>query len=541
MRSERSSYWRLTALDEFDGEIWRSSYSTDDADGELPRAIDPATESETVTQEVTIDALASVWLPAALEPVALEPGPDEEVVYDERSSTLMVDRDVTTSDGYSYTVTSEVADWTDDELRTGVRRGARRDREPLHAAARATSRSRRWPRRPRSPETPPPRTTRRSRCRTTSAAIASPTTSSVGPGHSNQALHDVPVRDAARLLRAVRRPPSPPSPAPSACPRGWPWASPPACRTRTTPRCSGCGASTPTPGPRCTWASTGGCRSSRRSTAARPRAQEWLGISEQQDTSTGGAAVTDPDLGRRRRRATPGPRRRPATTSASPVAGWARVRWPAARPPPRTGDPFLARVLDDTAPAAGIGVAAYLLLVPLALAGAAGGAPPAGPGAGRPRAARLAHARPTGRCDAGLRLPPWMTIAEKADAMAAAFPGRRGRHRRPGPADGRGGLRRGRPRGRAVGRGRARLGRHPGRRSTGDRVGRAGSPRWFDVRRLLGAARAGRGSSPGPAPRHRPGLRPSRWALGTAHAGDLVVDPSSSRPTGSTRRQPETA
>ena len=68
VRSERSSYWRLTALDEFDGEIWRSSYSTDDADGELPRAIDPASESETVEQEVTIDALASVWLPAALEP-----------------------------------------------------------------------------------------------------------------------------------------------------------------------------------------------------------------------------------------------------------------------------------------------------------------------------------------------------------------------------------------------------------------------------------------------------------------------------------------
>ena len=118
VRSERSSYWRLTSLDEFDGEIWRSSYSTDDADGELPRAIDSATQSETVDQQITIDALASVWLPAALEPVAIDPGPDQTAVYDEQSSTLMVDREITTSDGYSYTVTSEMPDWTADELRT---------------------------------------------------------------------------------------------------------------------------------------------------------------------------------------------------------------------------------------------------------------------------------------------------------------------------------------------------------------------------------------------------------------------------------------
>ena len=44
VRSERSSYWRLTSLDEFDGEIWRSSYSTDEADGELPRAVESAAD-----------------------------------------------------------------------------------------------------------------------------------------------------------------------------------------------------------------------------------------------------------------------------------------------------------------------------------------------------------------------------------------------------------------------------------------------------------------------------------------------------------------
>lgn len=117
VRSQRSSYWRLTSLDEFDGEIWRSSYSTDDADGRLPRALDPATETETVTQEITISALSSVWLPAAYEPVALD-ARGQAVDVDARSSTLMVDRDVPTSDGYTYTVTSAIPELSADALRT---------------------------------------------------------------------------------------------------------------------------------------------------------------------------------------------------------------------------------------------------------------------------------------------------------------------------------------------------------------------------------------------------------------------------------------
>lgn len=117
VRSEVSSYWRLTSLDEFDGEIWRSSYSTDDASGELPQAIDPATTSEMVTQEITIEALGSVWLPAAYEPVAVDVG-EQATDFDERSSTLMVDRDIATSDGYTYTVTSAVPERDDEVLRT---------------------------------------------------------------------------------------------------------------------------------------------------------------------------------------------------------------------------------------------------------------------------------------------------------------------------------------------------------------------------------------------------------------------------------------
>jgi transglutaminase-like putative cysteine protease len=116
VRSEVPSYWRLTALDEFDGQIWKSSYGTDGADGELPQAVDSAADTKSVRQTVTVEALAGVWLPAAFEPRSLDAG-DADVGWDEDSSTLIVDRDVPTSDGLTYEVTSAIPTWTEGQLR----------------------------------------------------------------------------------------------------------------------------------------------------------------------------------------------------------------------------------------------------------------------------------------------------------------------------------------------------------------------------------------------------------------------------------------
>jgi transglutaminase-like putative cysteine protease len=116
VESEQPSYWRLTSLDQFDGQIWRQSYSTSDAEGKLPQAIDSAARTDTVEQTFQILRLASVWLPAAYEPVAVDTGTDP-ADYDEQSSTLMVDRDVSDSDGYSYKVTSALPLWSAAELR----------------------------------------------------------------------------------------------------------------------------------------------------------------------------------------------------------------------------------------------------------------------------------------------------------------------------------------------------------------------------------------------------------------------------------------
>jgi transglutaminase-like putative cysteine protease len=117
------AFWRLTALDTYDGGIWRSSYATDEADGELPSSVEADTDVTRVSQTITIQALGQVWLPAAFEPVAIDthPAPSGRapptVGYESDSATLIVDQEADTSDGLSYTVDSDVPTWSADQLR----------------------------------------------------------------------------------------------------------------------------------------------------------------------------------------------------------------------------------------------------------------------------------------------------------------------------------------------------------------------------------------------------------------------------------------
>ena len=103
-------------------------------------------------------------------------------------------------------------------------------------------------------------------CRTTSAR--SPTRSRCQRGHSEDVARGLPVHDQARATASSSRAPSRRWPARSACRRGWPWGSPPATRTPTSPGCTTCAASTPTPGPRSTSRARGGCSTSRPRVAA---------------------------------------------------------------------------------------------------------------------------------------------------------------------------------------------------------------------------------------------------------------------------------
>jgi transglutaminase-like putative cysteine protease len=419
VRSERSSYWRLTSLDEFDGEIWRSSYSTDDADGDLPRAIDPASEGETVDQEITIDALASVWLPAALEPVAIDPGPDQSAVYDEQSSTLMVDREIATSDGYSYTVTSEMPDWTADELRTAS------PQIPDEIADRFLQ---------LPPSFPGQAATEAA---TIAGGAATPYDKAlalqnyfrsdrftydreVGAGHSNEALLTF-LFDTRRgyceqfasayaaLARSVGLP--------ARVAVGFT----PGVQDDNDPtlfRVRGIHAHA---WPEVYLGEYGWVPFEPTITRGPPRAQNWLGIDEEQDTTTGGAAVTDPEaLGEN------------GSGSEAPSASGDESREPGAgigegavasggAGADAESESVLARVVDDVAPVVGVGVAAYFVLVPLGILVQQ---------VVRRRRARSPSDRvrlgwrtaTDGAMETGVRLPPWMTVAEKAEAMAAAFP-----------------------------------------------------------------------------------------------------------------------
>jgi transglutaminase-like putative cysteine protease len=114
VRADRRAYWRLTALDTFDGQVWGARGSYGRAHGRLPGAGEPGggrlAEGE---QEFRIGALSSIWLPAAWRPARYD-GPDG-VRFDPESATLITERD--SAAGLVYRVRSVSASLTAEELR----------------------------------------------------------------------------------------------------------------------------------------------------------------------------------------------------------------------------------------------------------------------------------------------------------------------------------------------------------------------------------------------------------------------------------------
>ena len=107
VRTNERAYWRLTSLDLFDGEVWSSRGSYEGASGELDGLGDPPPGAHVVTQRFDITGLATIWLPAAYEPRAVEVG-DVEVRWEPESGTLIVSSDYANSNGVQYEVQSGV-------------------------------------------------------------------------------------------------------------------------------------------------------------------------------------------------------------------------------------------------------------------------------------------------------------------------------------------------------------------------------------------------------------------------------------------------
>jgi transglutaminase-like putative cysteine protease len=113
------SYWRITALDAFDGQIWSSSGNYVGVEGRLPSTPDPVPGATRLSQTFHIGALDQIWLPAAFEPIAVD-SPDADVDWDGDSSSLVVAAGRETSDGLDYSVLSILPRVGPDALTVGT-------------------------------------------------------------------------------------------------------------------------------------------------------------------------------------------------------------------------------------------------------------------------------------------------------------------------------------------------------------------------------------------------------------------------------------
>ena len=102
VQSSVPSYWRLTSLDTFNGQLWTSTGSYRSFGAKLPGngGIPPGTR--TVSQSFQIENLNSVWLPDAFTPVSVQGV--RGVSYDANTGSLITSKQ--SSNGMSYTVTS---------------------------------------------------------------------------------------------------------------------------------------------------------------------------------------------------------------------------------------------------------------------------------------------------------------------------------------------------------------------------------------------------------------------------------------------------
>jgi transglutaminase-like putative cysteine protease len=104
------AYWRLTALDVFDGDIWSSKGSYKDVDSDKTFKDRPG---NVATETFQVGDLRSIWLPVAYRP-ASTPTVDG-ISFDEAADAFITEQP--TSDGLNYTVRSAVQTLTPDSLR----------------------------------------------------------------------------------------------------------------------------------------------------------------------------------------------------------------------------------------------------------------------------------------------------------------------------------------------------------------------------------------------------------------------------------------
>ena len=109
LQDERQ-YWRLTSLDEFDGNGWRARSNYEDASGPLGATGDPAVAGPAVVQTVSLSGLGNSYLPVAYEPRRVIDDGGVAMEYEIASGSLIKSRRAALGGPgrFSYTVESVV-------------------------------------------------------------------------------------------------------------------------------------------------------------------------------------------------------------------------------------------------------------------------------------------------------------------------------------------------------------------------------------------------------------------------------------------------
>ncbi len=115
VESEAPSYWRLMSLDDFDGQQFTFSTTFRSVGSNLTGPSGTST-GEPVEQRFEIENLASPYLPAAFSPVRLHLS-GEDARWDDRTQTLLLERDAGSYPGMEYRVESLIPDPTPEQLR----------------------------------------------------------------------------------------------------------------------------------------------------------------------------------------------------------------------------------------------------------------------------------------------------------------------------------------------------------------------------------------------------------------------------------------
>lgn len=108
--AQHRSYWRLTALDRFDGKLWSSDGQFANAEGSLRSSNRGTDRTRANRQTITVRALSTIWVPVAYEARSINQT-SEKLRWDPESGTLIVEASggdqENTSNGLQYTVVSE--------------------------------------------------------------------------------------------------------------------------------------------------------------------------------------------------------------------------------------------------------------------------------------------------------------------------------------------------------------------------------------------------------------------------------------------------